>query len=824
MASESVSLELWDKELTTKILDIATLETDSNGYFSGTFTIPTEPDGTYKIVAAQDEISASEYFRIGSMMVLISKSEGPTGTEVILTGNGFTENGLWSATFGEVIIFYEEPIDAFGIIYGLFHVPMVEDGTHTITVLDIETEIEVHVDFSVTIGCVEIGVISSTTTQLETLVPYYEQIIEPDINAYCADLGLDVSFDFLLEDADGQVAIHLEKVQGFKADGVNLIIGGRWSSQASGSLSYVNENNMLLFSPSSTSPLFAIPDDNLYRMCPSDIGQASTISDMLWSWGIEAVIVIQRADAWADGLYYYFEPAFTGEGGIILERLRYQVGVTEFSTYLQATEEIAASAVAEYGSEHVGILMISFAESVTMVSQAKDYPTLYSLYWFGTDGTALLQQMIDDAPVHADHIKIFSTLVAPDYSAEFYSLYDRYYDITSQPLGYYQAADYDIAWVIAKAVLESQSTDAYDVIAYLPTICGETHGVTGWCTLDENGDRHSSNYDIWGVGYSDDVCQNVKYGYYDCETGEVIWDTDALGFTPPGQTSSYVSIGSAVIAPSQVIEVPVSMSQVTKIAGLGFDLYWDPAVISINDIRLSDDSNFLIMNIDPVLGKATVALVNTDAPDYLTWEEERPVLIIEIEGIGLHGTFSILDLEEVEVSDADGNPYTVLNVEDGMITIQNLGNIHGYITYSYNGYPMEGATADLSSDGSTINTIITGVSGEYNFLDILLGEYTLTTSHERILTGTQYTTFWTASATVNIIPGETIEVDFSLKIRGDLNENGEVDIGDVVRTANMLVGNIPEEVDITDFNGNGGLDIGDVVKLANYLVGNMDEV
>ena len=340
-------------------------------------------------------------------------------------------------------------------------------------------------------------------------------------------------FKFLIEDSQGQAAIHLDKVQSFKAMGINLIIGGRWSSQAAASLSYVNDNNMLLFSPTSTSPILAIPGDNLYRMCPHDLKQAPVIAEMLWSWGIEAVIVMQRGDAWADGIYNSLEQEFEARGGVILDRVRYANEATEFNSYLATMEDVAAAAVTEYGAEHVAVEIISFDEAVTIITQAKDYPTLYSLYWFGSDGTALLPRMIDEAPVEADHLKIFSPIAAPDYSLEFYSLYDRYIALTSQHLGYYQACDYDIAWVIVKAVLEAQSIDAQDVISLLPTICDEMHGVTGWCKLDENGDRNDSSYDIWGYGYVDDVCQNIKYGYYNGETGEVIWYTEVFGFTPP---------------------------------------------------------------------------------------------------------------------------------------------------------------------------------------------------------------------------------------------------------------------------------------------------
>ncbi len=100
---------------------------------------------------------------------------------------------------------------------------------------------------------IQIGNIYSNDANLETVEPLMMDIIMPEINDYLSMLGYDVDLEFLNDNAMESAAIHLEKVQGFHAIGVDLIIGGRWSSQAQGAKSYVDDNDMLLFSPSSTS-------------------------------------------------------------------------------------------------------------------------------------------------------------------------------------------------------------------------------------------------------------------------------------------------------------------------------------------------------------------------------------------------------------------------------------------------------------------------------------------------------------------------------------------------------------------------------------------
>jgi len=140
-------------------------------------------------------------------------------------------------------------------------------------------------------------------------------------------MDYDVDVEFLTDTADGQAAIHLEKVQSFKAMDVTVFIGGGWSSQAQAALSYVNDNDMLMISSSSTSPLLAIPNDRLFRTCPTDYVQGPAIANMWRSWGVEAILIVQRGDSWADGIYNVLLPELEIAGIEVVDRVRYAAEV-----------------------------------------------------------------------------------------------------------------------------------------------------------------------------------------------------------------------------------------------------------------------------------------------------------------------------------------------------------------------------------------------------------------------------------------------------------------------------------------------------------------
>lgn len=379
---------------------------------------------------------------------------------------------------------------------------------------------------------IQIGYISSTTVGLETAPALVHDLMQTDYNAYASELGYDVEFQWLIDDATGQAAVHLEKVQGFKSMDINVFIGGGWSSMASAALSYCNDNDMLMWSSSSTSPLLAIADDNLYRMCPDDTIQAPAISRMIQSMGVKYIVCIYRGDAWADGIMNFFEPHFVTNGGVILDKIRYAGEATEFANYLQQAEDKLAPAVAQYGVDKCGVEVIAFSESAVMVSQAENFPTVYGVKWFGSDGTALTQQHVDDAPRQSEHLHIYSTLAAPAETVKFTTLYDKYYALVSQPFGYYSACSYDIGWILTKTMLEAQTEDALELIPLQWTSAYNQFGASGWNQLNAAGDRASSNYQIWGYGDIGAGVDHVVYGMYDAISDSVSWNVEYLGFVP----------------------------------------------------------------------------------------------------------------------------------------------------------------------------------------------------------------------------------------------------------------------------------------------------
>ena len=63
------------------------------------------------------------------------------------------------------------------------------------------------------------------------------------------------------------------------------------------------------------------------------------------------------------------------------------------------------------------------------------------------------------------------------------------------------------------------------------------------------------------------------------------------------------------------------------------------------------------------------------------------------------------------------------------------------------------------------------------------------------------------------------QTDRSASLLGDVNGDGEIDISDVVKLVNIILGDGTEENSSADVNGDGEIDISDVVRLVNIILG-----
>lgn len=372
---------------------------------------------------------------------------------------------------------------------------------------------------------INIGVTATSDDDYYVTEKFFKEIVEKDINEYCNNLGYNIKFNFIVRNNKENISLVLGNLQEFKKMGIDIVIGHPWSSHTYMSMPYVEANGMLLFSPSASSFQLARGGDSLLRLCPDDLSQARVLAEVLRDRGINAIIVIQAEGEFEEKLFNRLEHEFTRRGGIKLERILipeplWEVNVT---SYLDDAEVIAQRLIGSFGPGHVAVQVIGADQFCKLLKEIKKYPILYGLPWFGVHYTAKNRFFLDEAGEEAAHLGIFSPLPAPVESYSYTRLNERYFKLSSENLDFIMANRYDIAWIIARSILEARTDDVERLIEVIPIIASTTFGASGWCKLDENGDRETADYDIWGYGYLNDRAVYLKYGRYYGLIGKVSW-------------------------------------------------------------------------------------------------------------------------------------------------------------------------------------------------------------------------------------------------------------------------------------------------------------
>ncbi len=351
------------------------------------------------------------------------------------------------------------------------------------------------------------------------------KIAEKEINDWLKQSGQAWTIKILEEDTGTKPAVALEKIQSLHARGVKIVIGPLSSGELRNIKGYADANKILVVSQSSTAPALAIPDDYVFRLVPDDNFQGKALATLLSSAGVAHVVVLYRGDAWGDGLQESFSREFTEKGGHIVP-IRYSPEAKDFSAELSTANSKVEEWIRSYGKEKTALLIITFDEAALILLQAKDYPNLMSISWYGTDGTSQNQRVIDDAGDIAEKVKLYSTLFAPTSSPKYEKLREGVRAAIGEDPEAYSYNIYDIAWTIALSLAAIATYDATLVKQVYPSVCANYFGASGWTLLNEAGDRAGGDYDIWGVVKTPQgIYEWAKVAIYSFSSDSITWLT-----------------------------------------------------------------------------------------------------------------------------------------------------------------------------------------------------------------------------------------------------------------------------------------------------------
>lgn len=355
-------------------------------------------------------------------------------------------------------------------------------------------------------GEVEIGALMSLSGDLAHFGENEQAAAEfavTEINALLASMDAGWTLKLVPEDTQTDPDIALEKLESLAARGIKLILGPLSSGEVRAIKGFADANKILVVSQSSTAPDLAIPDDYIYRFCPTDkLGQGPALARMMLDDGITHVIPVARNDAWGIGLKDATKTRFEALGGTFLTGIDYDPEATEFTSEASVLAGLVQTAISAHGAENVAVLHISFEEAVPFMTACLNHAALSQVIWYGSDGTATSGAIIGDTNVRDFVLKVGypCTIFSPAPTGEkFEKVRQNGIDVLGREPESYSYSVYDIVWAYALSLLTVDKYDAEAIRVVLPTITENIFGASGSIILDAAGDRTAGDYNVWMI-------------------------------------------------------------------------------------------------------------------------------------------------------------------------------------------------------------------------------------------------------------------------------------------------------------------------------------
>ena len=352
---------------------------------------------------------------------------------------------------------------------------------------------------------------------------------EYDVNKYFEDINSSSSsshFNLLVADSKTSPEGSLVAIKKLHENGAKIIIGPATSIAVSAAKEYADDNDVILISYSSTSPLLSIEGDNVFRLVPDDTNQGKIVAERMISDGIKVIVPIWRGDIYGNELYKSTKSHFEKLGGKVEEGIHYKPHTGKFATSLhrinfimwnqelEKLNAVVSDAIKKYGANSVGVYAISFDEITPILIQSPLYENLGKVRWYGSDSTAQNHHITKnvDSALFAMKTNFSNPLYSIDSeSKKFHDLKEvlekQLHEVSSIT---YSALAYDSYWVAALS-LDNNSTfnhgDENSTKSFKEIVVETAEsfdGISGKIKLNKAGDRIGGNYDFWIVAKDKD--------------------------------------------------------------------------------------------------------------------------------------------------------------------------------------------------------------------------------------------------------------------------------------------------------------------------------
>ena len=354
---------------------------------------------------------------------------------------------------------------------------------------------------------IKIGCVLSTTGLLgpmgEDMMDGARLAVE-EINAAGGVLGKQI--ELVEEDDATEAAKCLDRVKKLaEIDGVKVLVGGMTSGAAMASGSYVADHEVLIVSPSATSPEIAAQEWTswVFRTTPSDAFQGRVLAQVVLDRGFTRLATMVQENPYGVGLEGALVEALEEAGwqGEHVVSIHYDQTKMDYRTEL---EQIKAN------NPDV-VLAVTYCEDGIIVFKQALEMGLDDIAWLGCDGNYGPGMFEEPSAAEFMEKAIIAGTRAAGPSGAVYDEFAAAYEAAFEEVpSVYCDTTYDAIKLIAQAIEQAGVYDGAAVKDALLEIGQDYEGASGTITFDEIGDRVSGTFEIWKVEKVEGAYKNVR--------------------------------------------------------------------------------------------------------------------------------------------------------------------------------------------------------------------------------------------------------------------------------------------------------------------------
>jgi branched-chain amino acid transport system substrate-binding protein len=368
-------------------------------------------------------------------------------------------------------------------------------------IADLEKVTEYQIGFSLPLT----GQLAEIGTQWRTVV---NMAIE-DLNDEVEAIGLKASFTAIVQDDKTSATEAVTTVQTLAQTGIKVIVGPAGSDQVKAAKIYADDNNVVIITPSSTTPTLAIPGDYIFRTVGSDATQSKALAATINTQGITKVILFVRNDEYGNAFADFIKDELEVYN-INSVKLPYDPSLSDYASEVSQLSSIAETEGAD------GIVIVTYdSDGVNIMSHAMDDAYLTSIQWFSSEGvhgaTSLLEE---DIAQFIDTVSLMGTRPLFRDNELLKAFNEEYKNLTGRDSPVFSANLYDAIKIAGWSILKAESYDGAAIKAVLPDVAASYYGTSGVNILDEAGDKAVQDYAVWTVSEVEGSNVFVDIGNY----------------------------------------------------------------------------------------------------------------------------------------------------------------------------------------------------------------------------------------------------------------------------------------------------------------------